>query len=211
MATDSTGTQGKQKTTTSGITDPDTMDKKKIAMVMKLDKTGIPVFDGKNYQEWKIQIEDFLTGNDITRIINPLDRYSNDLDWDLLDRRVMGIIRSTLSYDVRNSISSKEDELNTTKLLLAYIEKTYVPSTAMAKYNHILKLTSLKYTVSSGQSISEFMALAESYISTLTKSKLEMTDVYALAIFQAIPGEYKIIKEMILSEVGLPDRPTILQ
>ena len=65
---------------------------------MEEGKVQIEKFDGKDFGFWKMQIEDYLYQK---KLHEPLSgnkpEKMEQADWDLLDRRALGVVRLTLA------------------------------------------------------------------------------------------------------------------
>ena len=85
-------------------------------------KLKIEKFSGKNYQHWKMQIEDYLYQKDLYLPLEGITKKPASMtqeDWDVLDRKALGTIRLCLASSVAFNISDQK----TTKDLMKSLER----------------------------------------------------------------------------------------
>jgi hypothetical protein len=81
-------------------------------------------FNGQNFQLWKMKMEDYLYQKDI---FLPLGRIENnsiamkDEEWEVLDRKALGMIRLILEASIAFNISKEK----TTKEMMDALAKLY--------------------------------------------------------------------------------------
>jgi gag-polypeptide of LTR copia-type len=89
-------------------------------------KLRIEKFDGSNFGFWKMQVEDYLYQKDLYL---PLDGKTSkpddmsDKNWDILDRKALGVIRLSLSRSVAFNISKEKTTQDVMKALTRMYEK----------------------------------------------------------------------------------------
>uniref|UniRef100_A0A1J3HN24 Retrovirus-related Pol polyprotein from transposon TNT 1-94 n=1 Tax=Noccaea caerulescens TaxID=107243 RepID=A0A1J3HN24_NOCCA len=69
---------------------------------------GIGKFDGTDYAFWRMQIEDYLYGRKLHQPLSKKPEKTDQEEWDLLDRQVMGVIRLTLSKNVAHNVAKEK-------------------------------------------------------------------------------------------------------
>ncbi|MCO5594022.1 hypothetical protein L7F22_048041 [Adiantum nelumboides] len=106
-------------------------------------KLKIEKFNGKNYQHWKMQIEDYLYNKDHYL---PLDGFQSkpatmkNEAWKVLDCKALGTIRLSLASSVVFNIA----EQKTTPELMATLDVLYEKPSASNKIFHMKHLFNLK-------------------------------------------------------------------
>ncbi|KAI5064181.1 hypothetical protein GOP47_0020851, partial [Adiantum capillus-veneris] len=95
-------------------------------------KLKIEKFNGKNYQHWKMQIEDYLYQKDLYLPLGGLAKkpatMANEA-WIVLDRKALGKIRLSLASMVAFNVS----EMKTTEDLMKSLDDFYEKPSASNK------------------------------------------------------------------------------
>ena len=103
----------------------------------------IEKFSGKNYQHWKMQIEDYLYQKDLYLPLDGIEKKPSSMtenDWNVLDRKALGTIRLCLASLVAFNIT----EQKTTKDLMASLAALYEKPSASNKVFLMKHLFNLK-------------------------------------------------------------------
>ena len=107
-------------------------------------KHKIEKFNGKNYQHWKMQIEDYLYQKDLYLPLGGAAKKPasmTDNAWDVLDQKALGTIRLCLASTVAFNIS----DMKTTKdLLMKSLDALYEKPSASNKVFLMKRLFNLK-------------------------------------------------------------------
>jgi hypothetical protein len=97
-------------------------------------KFRVEKFNGQNYQLWKMQMEDYLYQKDLFLPLGGIEKKSTtmkDEEWEVLDRKALGMIRLSLAASVAFNISKEK----TTKEMMDALAKLYEkPSTCPIRY-----------------------------------------------------------------------------
>jgi hypothetical protein len=70
-------------------------------------KFRVEKFNGQNYQLWKMQIEDYLYQKDLFLPLSGVSKKTasmKDEEWEILDRKALGMIRLSLAVLVAFNI-----------------------------------------------------------------------------------------------------------
>jgi hypothetical protein len=87
-------------------------------------KFRVEKFNGQNYQLWKMQMEDYLYQKDIFLPLSGVEKKPTamkDEEWEILDRKALGMMRLSLAASVAFNISKEK----TTKGLVDALAKLY--------------------------------------------------------------------------------------
>ena len=102
---------------------------------------GIEKFDGSDFGYWKMQIEDYLYGKSLEApLIGKKPEKMSDAEWETLDRRVLVIIRLTLSKTVSHNIANEK----TVSSMMAVLSSMYEKPSANNKVHLMKKLLILR-------------------------------------------------------------------
>jgi hypothetical protein len=74
-------------------------------------KFRVEKFNGQNYQLWKMQMEDYLYQKDLFLPLGGIEKKSmtmKDEEWEVLDRKALGMIRLSLAASIWLSIFQKK-------------------------------------------------------------------------------------------------------
>ena len=86
--------------------------------------SGIEKFDGTNFGFWRMQIKDYLYGKKLyLPLLGEKLATMKDDEWTLLDRKVLGIIRLTLSRSVAHIVVKEKIIADLMKALSDMYEK----------------------------------------------------------------------------------------
>ncbi|KAH1226041.1 Retrovirus-related Pol polyprotein from transposon TNT 1-94 [Glycine max] len=101
-------------------------------MALEEGKVKIEKFDGRDFNFWKMQIEDYLYQK---KLYQPLSGIKPDdmkqEEWNLLDRQALGVIRLTLAKNIAFNIVNEKTTAGLMKALSDMYEK---PSAANKVY-----------------------------------------------------------------------------
>jgi hypothetical protein len=87
-------------------------------------KFRVEKFNGQNYQLWKMQMEDYLYQKDLFLPLGGITKKSmtmKDEEWEVLDRKALGMIWLSLEASVAFNISKEK----TMKELMDALDKLY--------------------------------------------------------------------------------------
>jgi hypothetical protein len=87
-------------------------------------KFRVEKFNGKNYQLWKMQMEDYLYQKDLFLPLGGITKNPmamKDEEWEVLDRKALGMIRLSLTMSVAFNILKEK----TMKELMDALAKLY--------------------------------------------------------------------------------------
>jgi hypothetical protein len=89
-------------------------EKRVLVQVGAMSKDGkfrVEKFNGQNYQLWKMQMEDYLYQKDLFLPFDGITKKSitmKDEEWEILDRKALGMIRLSLEASVAFNISKEK-------------------------------------------------------------------------------------------------------
>jgi hypothetical protein len=87
-------------------------------------KFRVEKFNDQNYQLWKMQMEDYLYHKDLFLPLGGITKKPmtmKDEEWEVLDRKALGMIQLSLAVSVAFNISKEK----TTKELMDALDKLY--------------------------------------------------------------------------------------
>jgi acyl-activating enzyme 14 len=175
------------------------------------DTYKIEKFKGTNFSFWKMQMEDYLYQKDLYLPIveKPKDmsdeewvverkpRGMTDAQWMVLDRKVLGAIRLSLSKSVAFNIKGQETTTDLMKALLNLYEQ---PSAAR-KVHLIKKLVNLK--MSENQSFKEHLNVFNEVTDGLNSVSIVFDDeVLAGIILGQMPESWSTTCQSIANSFG---------
>lgn len=156
------------------------------AMGSEEGKQRMEKFDGSDFAFWKTQIEDYLYQKDLYRPLLGKEKgkkkdESNE-DWDVLDRKALGVVRLSFSKSVTYNILKEK----TTEGLVEALKKMYEQPSAANKVHLMKKLFNLSMAegVSFMSHLSEFNTIVDQLMSVEIKFDDE---VQALLILSQLP------------------------
>jgi hypothetical protein len=106
-------------------------------------KFRVEKFNDQNYQLWKMQMEDYLYQKDLFLPLGGVAKKPtamNDEEWEILDRKALGMIRLSLAVSVAFNISKEK----TTKGLMDALAKLYEKPSASNKVFLMKRLFNMK-------------------------------------------------------------------
>jgi hypothetical protein len=115
-------------------------------------KFRVDKFNDQNYQLWKMQMEDYLYHKDIFLPLGGIEKKSmamKDEEWEILDRKALGMIRLSLEASVAFNISKEK----TTKDLMDSLAKLYEKASTSNKVFLMKRLFNMK--MSEGGSVAD--------------------------------------------------------
>ena len=96
------------------------------------EKFRVEKFNGRNYQLWKMQMEDYLYQKYLYLLLGGKAKQSaamKDEEWEVLNRKALGTIRLCSASSVAFNISKEK----TTKGVMSALEKLYEKPSASNK------------------------------------------------------------------------------
>ena len=99
---------------------------------MEDGKFRVEKFNGQNYQLWKMQMEDYLYQKDLFLPLSGVAKKPatmKDEEWEILDRKALGMIQLSLEALVAFNISKE----NTMKEMMDALDKLYEKPSASNK------------------------------------------------------------------------------
>jgi hypothetical protein len=106
-------------------------------------KFRVDKFNGQNYQLWKMQMEDYLYQKDLFLPLSGVAKKPmamKDEEWEILDRKALGMIRLSLAASVAFNILKEK----TTKGLMDALAKLYEKPSMSNKVFLTKKLFNMK-------------------------------------------------------------------
>jgi hypothetical protein len=151
-------------------------------------KFRVEKFNGQNYQLWKMQMEDYLYHKDIFLPLSRVAKKSvamKDEEWEILDRKALGMIRLSLVASVAFNISKEK----TMKGLMDALAKLYEKPSASNKVFLVKRLFNMK--MSEGGSIADYLNEFNTVTNQLSSVKVDFDDeVRALLILCSLPERW---------------------
>jgi hypothetical protein len=145
-------------------------------------------FNGQNYQLWKMQMEDYLYQKDLFLPLGGIEKKPmamKDEEWEILDRKALGMIRLSLVASVAFNISKEK----TTKGLMNALAKLYEKPSASNKVFLMKILFNMK--MSKGGSIVDHLNYFIIVTNQLSSVKVDFDDeVRALLILCSLPESW---------------------
>lgn len=165
-------------------------------------KSKIEKFDGSDFAFWKMQMEDYLYQKDLYRLLlgkeeGKKKEGETDAEWDVLDRKAMGLIRLSLSKSVAHNILKEK----TASDLMDALAEMYEQPSAANKVHLMKKL--FNFEMPEGGSfmkhLSEFNTIVDQLISVGIKFDDE---VQALLILSKLPKSWQGIVTAVSNSAG---------
>jgi hypothetical protein len=151
-------------------------------------KFRVEKFNGQNYQLWKMQMEDYLYQKDL---FLPLGRVAKkttvmkDEEWEILDRKALGMIRLSLAASVTFNILKEK----TTKDMMYALAKLYEKPSVSNKVFLMKRLFNMK--MSEGGSVANCLNDFNAVTNQLSFVKVDFDDeVGALLILCSLPKRW---------------------
>lgn len=160
------------------------------AMGSEEGKQRIDKFDGSDFAYWKTQIEDYLYQKDLYRPLLGKEKGKKtgecNEDWDVLDRKALGVIRLSLSKSVTHNILKEK----TTEELMEALKKMYEQPSAANKVHLMKKLFNL--SMAEGVSFMSHLSEFNTIVDQLTSVDIKFDDeVQALLILSQLPESWQ--------------------
>ncbi|XXG79495.1 hypothetical protein AAC387_Pa09g0546 [Persea americana] len=151
-------------------------------------KLTIEKFNGTNFAYWKMQIEDLLYQKNFYL---PLGRKAkkpttiSDAEWEVLDRKALGIVRPSLSKSVTFNISKEK----TTKDVMDALSRMYEKPSASNKVFLMRKLFNMKMV--EGGVVAEHVNEFNTVMSQLSSVNVQFEDeIWALLVLSSLPDSW---------------------
>jgi hypothetical protein len=148
-------------------------------------KFRVEKFYGQNYQLWKMQMKDYLYQKDL---LLPLGGVAKNLtamkdeEWDILDRKALGMIRLSLLASMAFNISKEKK----TKALMDALAKLYEKPSVSNKVFLMKRLFNMK--MSEGGSVADHLNDFNMVTNQLSSVKVDFDDeVRDLLILCSLP------------------------
>ena len=155
-------------------------------MALEEGKVKIEKFDGRDFGFWKMQIEDYLYQK---KLYQPLSEKKPDgmeqVDWELLDRQALGVIRLTLAKNVAFNILNEK----TTAELMKALSNMYEKPSAANKVYLMRRLFNLK--MGEGNSVTDHINEFNTILAQLVSVQITFDDeVRALILLSSLPDSW---------------------
>jgi hypothetical protein len=151
-------------------------------------KFRVEKFNGQNYQLWKMQMEDYLYQKDLFLPLSGVAKKPaamKDEEWEILDRKALGMIRLSLAASVAFNILKEK----TTKDLMDALAKLYEKPLASNKVFLMKRLFNMK--MSEGGSVADHLNEFNTVTNQLSSVKVDFDDeVRALLILCSLPESW---------------------
>ena len=150
----------------------------------------IAKFDGSDFAFWKTQIEDYLYQKDLYRPLlgkeKGMKKTEDTADWEILDRKALGVVRLSLSKSVTHNIMKEK----TTFDLMEALKKMYEQPSAANKVHLMKKLFNL--TMPEGVSFMSHLSEFNATVDQLLSVDISFSDeVQALLILSQLPESWQ--------------------
>jgi hypothetical protein len=148
-------------------------------------KFRVKKFNGQNYQLWKMKMEDYLYQKDLFLPLGGVAKKPTamkDEEWEILDRKVLGMIQMSLAASVAFNISKEK----TMKGLIDALAKLYEKPSASNKVFLMKRLFNMK--MSEGGSVVDHLNEFNTVTNQLSSVKVDFDDeVRARLILCSLP------------------------
>ncbi|CAM8929087.1 unnamed protein product [Rhodiola kirilowii] len=149
-------------------------------------KHPVEKFDGSDFGFWKMQIEDYIYGNDLHLPIDGKKPEGMEDDvWKLLDRKAMSAVRLSLSRDVAyHTVKAK-----TTKEMLDTLSALYEKPSAVNKVHLMRRLFNLR--MAEGVGVAKHLSEFNMIITQLSSVNIKFDEeVQALILLSSLPESW---------------------
>ena len=159
---------------------------------------GIEKFDGTDFAYWRMQIEDYLYGKKLhLPLLGKKPETMKDEDWNLLDRQVLGVIRSTLSRSVAHNVVKEKTTVDLMKALTSMYEKPLANNQVYL----MKKLFNLKKV--EGTPVARHLNEFNTISNQLSTVGIEFDDqVCALILWASLPNSWEAMRMAVSNFVG---------
>ncbi|XP_059437679.1 retrovirus-related Pol polyprotein from transposon TNT 1-94 isoform X1 [Corylus avellana] len=160
--------------------------------------TRIEKFDGTDFWHWKIQIEDYLYGMKLhLPLLGEKPDNMKDDEWALLDRRVLGVVRLTLSRTIAHNIMKEK----TTSGLMAALSGMYEKPSANNKMHLMKKLFNLK--MAEGTPVAQHLNEFNTITNQLSSMEINFDDeIRALIVLASLPNSWEAMRMVVCNSAG---------
>ena len=146
--------------------------------------SGIEKFDGTDFANWRMQIEDYLYERKLhLPLLGTKPEAMKAEEWAFLDRQVLGVIRLILSMSIAHNVVKEKTIADLMKALSGMYEK---PS-ANNKVHLMKKLFNLKMAENASvvQHLNEFSTITNQFSSV----EIDFDDeIHALIVLASLPN-----------------------
>jgi hypothetical protein len=159
-----------------------------VGEMAKDGKFRVEKFNGQNYQLWKMQMEYYLYQKDLFLPLGGIEKKSTtmkDEEWEVLDRKALGMIRLSLEASMDFNISKEK----TTKELMDTLDKLYEKTSTSNKVFLMKRLFNMN--MSEGGSVADHLNEFNTVTNQLSSVKVDFDDeVRALLILFSLPESW---------------------
>jgi hypothetical protein len=163
-------------------------------------KFRVEKFNGQNYQLWKMQMEDYLYQKDLFLPLGGIAKKlaaTKDKEWEILDRKALGMIRLSLAASVDFNISKEK----TMKGLMDALAKLYEKPSVSNKVFLMKRLFNMK--MSEGGFVADHLNDFNMVTNQLSSVKLDFdVEVRALLIFCSLPESWNGLVMVVSNSVS---------
>jgi hypothetical protein len=163
-------------------------------------KFRVEKFNGQNYQLWKMHMEDYLYQKDLFLPLGGITKKlmaMKDEEWEVLDRKALGMIRLSLEASMAFNISKEK----TTKELMDALDKLYEKPSASNKVFLMKRLFNMK--MSEGGSVADHLNEFNTVTNQLSSVKVDFDDeVRALLILCSLPERWNGLVMVVSNSVS---------
>jgi hypothetical protein len=159
-----------------------------VGAMVEDGKFRVKKFNDQNYQLWKMQMEDYLYHKDIFLPLGGIAKKWTTIknkEWEVLDRKALGMIRLSLATSMAFNISKEK----TTKELMDALTKLYEKHLASNKVFLMKRLFNMK--MSEGGFVANHLNEFNVVTNQLSSIKVDFDDKFrALLILFSFPESY---------------------
>ena len=145
-----------------------------------------------------MQIEDYLYGKKLhLSLLGEKPESMSAVDWTLLDRQVLGVIRLTLSRSVVHNVTKEK----TIAELMAALSGMYEKPLANNKMHLMKKLFNLK--MAEGMSVTQYLNEFNTITNQLSSIEIDFDDkIRALILLATLPNSWEVMRMAVSNSVG---------
>ena len=153
--------------------------------------SGIEKFDGTDFAYWRMQVEDYLYGRQLhLPLLGTKSEAMKAEKWVLLDRKVLRVIRLTLSRSVAHNVVKEKTTADLMKTLSGMYEK---PS-ANNNVHLMKKLFNLK--MAENASIAQHLNKFNTITNQLSSVEIDFNDeIRALIVLASLPNSWEAMRD----------------
>jgi hypothetical protein len=171
-----------------------------VGAMVEDGKFRVEKFNSQNYQLWKMQMEDYLYQKDLFLPLGGIEKNMmtmKDEEWEVLDRKALGMIRLSLEASVAFNISKEK----TMKELMDALDKLYEKPLASNKVFLMKRLFNMN--MSEGGSVADHLNEFNMVTNQLSSVKVDFDDeVRALLILCSFPERWNGLVMVVSNSVS---------